>query len=274
MDSFQIIQPSALLSPFVKQYWLMTVNSAVQASERVIPTGMMCLMFHRGERIFSSSENEWQPRAFLSGQDTSYTDLSYCGGIDMISIEFRPGGAKAFFKMPMIELYGQAVAIGVLSDPLLAELEKRLYDAADAKTSVLLIENFLYKRLYQLDAYNVKRINAVMQSIYGGQQNIEALAGTACLGYKQFKRIFASYIGANPKDYLRIVRFQKALHILQLQPGISLTQLTYDCGYYDQAHFIKEFKQFSGYTPTEYMAVCEPHSDFFTKKKNVRFIQF
>ena len=156
MDAFQIIQPSAFLSPYVKHYWLMTINSEVQASERVIPTGMMCLMFHRGERIFSSSENRWQPRSFLSGQDTSYSNLSYRGTIDMISV------------------------------------------------------------------------------------------------------------GANPKDYLRIVRFQKALHCLQMQPHGSLAQLAYECGYYDQPHFIKEFKQFSGYTPTEYRTVCEPHSDFFS----------
>jgi AraC-like DNA-binding protein len=264
MDSFQIIQPSELLSPYVKHYWLMTINSAVQASERVIPTGMMCLMFHRGERIFSSSEEQWQPRTFLSGQDISYTDLSYYGDIDMISVEFRPGGAKAFFKMPMIELYGQTVSIDALSDPQLVELEKRLSDAVNPDSCVSFIEQFLYKRLYQLDTCNLKRINAVMQSIYRGERNIDLLAQTACLGYKQFKRIFADYVGANPKDYLRVVRFQKALYTLQTQSDVTLTQLAYDCGYYDQAHFIKDFKQFSGYTPTEYQAVCEPHSDFFS----------
>ena len=103
-----------------------------------------------------------------------------------------------------------------------------------------------------------------MQSIYCGIQNIDRLAQTACLEYKQFKRIFADYVGANPKDYLRVIRFQKALHTLQIQPNISFTQLSYECGYYDQAHFIKEFKQFSGYTPTEYMTVCNPYSDFFS----------
>ena len=242
----------------------MTIHSAGQASERVIPTGMMCLMFHRGERLFSSSENQWQPRAFLSGQDISYTDLSYCGAIDMISVEFRPGGAKAFFKMPMIELNGQAVAIDALSDPQLTELEKRLSETGDPNACVFHIEQFLYKRFYPLEAYNLRRVNAVMQSVYRGEQNIDRLAQTACLGYKQFKRVFADYVGANPKDYLRVVRFQKALHSLQIQPQISLTQLAYECGYYDQAHFIKEFKRFSGYTPTEYKSVCQPHSDFFS----------
>jgi len=263
MDSFHFIQPSPLLSPFVKHYWFMTIKSDVQDTERVIPTGMMSLVFHRGNRIFSESENRWQPRAFISGHGISYTDLSYRGCIDMIFVEFHPAGAKAFFKMPMIELYNQAVAIDNLNDPLLVELEECLFNTANPETCVFLIENYLKKRLYQLDIHNLKRINAVMQSIYKGQQNIDMLAQTACFGYKQFKRLFSDYIGANPKDYLRIVRFQKALHILQNQPNINLTQLSFDCGYYDQSHCIKDFKQFSGYTPSEYLAVCEPHSDFF-----------
>lgn len=264
MDSFQFIQPSALLTPYVKHYWFMKINGAAQVSERVIPTGMMCLMFHRGERLFSSAAKQLQPQAFLSGQGTGYTDLSYSGTIDMISVEFRPAGTKAFFRLPMIELNGQSVTINDLSDPQLTELEKQLADTADAITCVHLIEQFLYKRLYQLEAHNLQRINAAMQSIFSGQQNVELLAQTACLGYKQFKRVFAEYVGANPKDYLRVIRFQKALHTLQMQPDISLTQLAYECGYYDQAHFIKEFKQFCGYTPTEYMAICAPHSDFFS----------
>ena len=264
MDSYQIIQPSALLAPYIKHYWMMTISGAVQSTERVIPTGLMCLIFHRGERLFSSTDNEWQPKAFLSGQDSSYTDLAYNGLIDMITVEFRPAGMKAFFKMPMIELNGQAVALNVLNDPQLVELEKRLFEVKEPNSCVVLIEIFLYKRLYQLDVYNWKRINAVLQSIYNGQQDIDKLAETACLGYKQFKRIFADYVGANPKEYLRIVRFQKALHILQIQPDINLTHLACDCGYYDQAHLIKEFKRFSGYTPTEYMAVCAPYSDFFS----------
>jgi len=264
MDSFQVIQPAAALSQYVKNYWFMTVHNEVQASERVIPTGMMSLVFHRGERIFASRENQWQPRAFLGGQDSAYSDLSYRGAIDMISVEFRPAGAKVFFKLPMNELFEQTVSIDSLNDPQLVELEKRLSDATDPKTCVYLIERFLEKRLYLSDAYNQKRINAVMQAIYDGQQNIDMLAQTACLGYKQFKRIFADYIGANPKDYLRVVRFQKALHTMHLQPDISLVQLAFDCGYYDQAHFNKEFKQFCGYTPTEYKTVCKPYSDFFS----------
>jgi len=271
MDSFQIIQPSPLLAPYVKHYWFMSVNSEKQAFERIIPTGMTCLMFHRGERIFSVSKNQFQSRAFFSGLKTTFSDLSYQGKIDMISVEFRPAGIKAFLKIPMMELQEQSIGIDVLSDAELSNLEQQLLETTDFKTCVFLIEQFLYKRIHQPETYNgealnevnLKRMNAVIHAIYNGQQNIETLAQTACLGYKQFKRIFTDYVGANPKDFLRVVRFQKTLHLLQTQSNINLAQLACDCGYFDQAHFIKDFKQFSGYTPTEYTSIFAPHSDFF-----------
>ncbi len=267
MDSFQIIQPSALLAPYVKHYWFLTANTTSQACERVIPNGLIGLMFHRGERLFSSSDNQWQPRAFISGQGTGYTDLLYSGNIDLICIVFQPVGAKAFFNIPLIELSEQNVAVDDLNDQQLTELRKRLFDVVDIKTCVFLIEQFLFKRLCSLAAHNLKRINAALQAIYGGQHNMDVLAQTACLSYKQFKRVFAEYVGANPKDYLRVVRFQKALYILQTQPETSFTHLAYECGYYDQPHLIKEFKAFSGYTPTEYLAICAPYSDYFSSSK-------
>lgn len=264
MESFQLIQPSRLLAPYVKHYWFLTTDNVMQGSERIIPSGQMCLMFHRGTRLFSSSDDAFQPRAFLSGQGTDYTDLIYSGSVDMISIVFQPAGARAFFNVPMIELNGQNIAVDELSDIQLSDLQKQLTDTYNPFLCVSFIEQFLLKRLYRQTDYNQKRINTIIHSIHNGQQDIDILAQTACLGYKQFKRIFSDYIGANPKDYLRVIRFQKALYILQTQPDISLTQLSFECGYYDQPHLIKDFKTFSGYTPTEYMSLCAPYSDYFS----------
>jgi AraC-like DNA-binding protein len=55
------------------------------------------------------------------------------------------------------------------------------------------------------------------------------------------------------------------LFVLQFNPHIDLTQLAFECGFYDQSHLIKEFKTFSGYTPAEYLAVCNPYSDYFSQ---------
>lgn len=261
MDQFQIIQPSVLLVPFVKQYWFLRVDSVAQGSQRAIPSGSMGLVFNRGDRICSSLEKDFQSRSHLFGQSTAYADM-YFGKLDLILVVFQPIGAKAFFSMPMNELSGQSIALDALSDPHIMELEGRLMDIADNQTCVHLIEQFLLKRLYQFEEYNYKRLTSVISAINYRENNVSALAHEACLSQKQFKRIFTDYVGLNPKEFLQIARFAKTTHTLQTQPKMSLNELAYKCGYYDRSHLIKDFKIFSGYTPTEFLANCGPYSDY------------
>ena len=94
--------------------------------------------------------------------------------------------------------------------------------------------------------------------------SVTDLASITCLGKKQFERLFNELVGINPKEYARIVRFQKSLKLLQHYSDVNQAQLAYQCGYADQSHFIREFKQFSGYTPLSLLNVCKPYSDLFT----------
>ena len=90
------------------------------------------------------------------------------------------------------------------------------------------------------------------------------LASIACVSKKQFERLFKELVGTNPKEYARIVRFQKSLKLLQhYQEDANQAQLAYQCGYADQSHFIREFRRFSGYTPLSLLNVCKPYSDLF-----------
>lgn len=77
-------------------------------------------------------------------------------------------------------------------------------------------------------------------------------------------RLFNDYVGAGPKEFMRIVRFHKALYTLQTHLAMPFTVLAHECGYHDRAHLIRDFRQFSGYTPGEYVAVCAPFSDYFS----------
>ena len=261
MDKFQIIQPSRLLAPFVKQYWFLQVDSVAQGSQRAIPSGSMGLVFNRADRICSSPEKDFQSRSHFFGQSTAYADM-YFEKLDLILVVFQPIGAKAFFRMPMNELSGQSIALDALSDPQILELEDRLMNIVDNRTCVHLIEQFLLKRLYQFEEYNYKRLTSVISAINYRENNVSALAHEACLSQKQFKRIFTDYVGLNPKEFLQITRFTKTSHTLQIQPKMSLNELAYKCGYYDRSHLIKDFKIFSGYTPTDFLANCDPYSDY------------
>ena len=127
-----------------------------------------------------------------------------------------------------------------------------------------LIEQWLLSQiadtLTSKTAYTIQRIASVIKQLFVmPATSVTELASIAC-----FERLFNELIGANPKEYARIVRFQKSLKLLQHDfENINLAQLAYQCGYADQSHFIREFKQFSGYTPLALLNVCEPYSDLF-----------
>lgn len=264
MEAFQIIPPSIALATYVKHYWILEADEYSLTPQRIIPKGTIELVFHRGNKLWSPLNQQKQADAFVCGQYTGYTDLVPTGSVNMVVVTFLPHAAGAFFAMPMNEINGRNVSTDDLSDVLLRELADRIGNTRDNRTCIQLIEQFLQKRLHPFKEYNHKRMTAAIQVINQRVQiDMATLADTVCLGYKQFKRVFAEHVGANPKDFLRVVRFQRALYVLQTQPGIDLTELALECGYYDQPHLINEFKAFSGYTPREYIAVCAPYSDYF-----------
>jgi AraC-like DNA-binding protein len=262
-EEFRVIQPSPLLAPYIKHYWLLKTAGHSEALARTVPTGMMSLIFHRGNRLLSVYENALHPRAFLSGQESTFADLKYSGGVDMISVVFHPVGVRAFFSLPINKLAGLRLTAGDIEDKELAVLENSLTSTEDDKLCILLIEQFLLKRLTRLADYNLKRIDMAIGLINSGEGDAARLAEATCLSGRQFYRIFSEHVGANPKEFSRTIRFQRALHILENNPQLSLTDLAYNCGYFDQSHMIKDFKAFSGYAPSEFLAACSPHSDYF-----------
>ena len=153
-----------------------------------------------------------------------------------------------------------------MEDVELSDLVKQVTDTSDNAVCIRLIEQFFLRRLYTLPEYNLKRMSAVFHEInLRPQINISHLSETACLSSKQFGRIFADYVGTTPKEFIRIVRMQRALSMLQQDATIPFVQVAYECGFSDQSHMIKEFKLFSGYTPAEYLSVCAPYSDYFSE---------
>jgi AraC-like DNA-binding protein len=263
MEDFRVVRPAPELAPYIRFYWLLkTAGDAAVA--RTVPTGMMSLVFHRGRRLLSVRDNVLHPRAFLGGHERTFADLRYDGQVDMIFVMFRPVGVRAFFDLPIDRLAGLRLSAGDLEDADLAALENSLTSTEDDAACIMLIERFLLRRLSRVEGHAIPRVEAALKLINSGETNVAALADVACLGRKQFGRVFAAHVGAHPKEFSRTVRFQRALHTLETNPSIGWAALAADCGYFDQAHMIREFREFSGYTPTEYLALCPPHSDYFS----------
>lgn len=239
---------------------------------QTVPSGCVHLVFHRGCRI-SFASGKVQPKSFIRGQ-LSYADtLVSSKGIDMIAVVFEPLGLHPFGACLMSELYNQYVDIEELDNPGLKELNHRIASEEDSLTCISLIERFLTDRLDKED-YNLQRICQSVQSIRERSDiDVSSLADKACLGYRQFKRVFTEYVGMNPKEYIRVVRFQRVLHTLQHEPDMDITQLAYACGFFDHPHLVKDFKALSGYSPTTYLAARKPYSTFFSKDCRLNVIK-
>lgn len=263
MERFNIIQPSAVLAPYVRHYWLLESDDVVH-SQRIIPTGNIELCFHRGSLM--KRNGELVPATSLSGQSLSFVDLMPTGTVNMIAVVFHPFGARAFFNLPIYELSGLIASADDMNMYSLKELEDKILHTVDDNVCIGLIESFLISRLQPFKEYNYRRMVAAIHAINlsDGELSVSRLAEKVALSKKQFQRIFNEHVGATPKEFMRIVRFHKALYMLQNNPGMNFTTVAYACGYYDQAHMTNEFKLFSGYTPSEYVAVCSPYSDYFS----------
>jgi len=236
---------------------------------RIFPSGFTELILYYGDKYLHIDKNNsktLQPYFYLSGQSNTYYDIQPTGKIGLIAITFKPDAAKLFFKLPVSELEDNFVAIEEIAGQRAKELEYKLQVSANNKERLNLLEEFLIKQLREFYTKEHKRINYSIDLINRnkGLITVENLADYACLGTKQFKRRFTDFVGIKPKKFTRIVRFQHAIYSQQIKSVKNPTELAYKCGYYDQAHFTNEFKEFTGYTPKEFFTICEPYSDYFS----------
>ncbi len=265
METYRVIKPSALLASFIKNYWILKIDNSEPVTERTIPIGCIHLTFHRGRQLFSLTAKDFQPKTFICGQTTFYADVQSTGYLDMISVTFQPQAAKIFFQIPVNQFYNKNISVEDTDDIELKDLGKRIADTQDDNLCICFIEDFLIRRLCNFSEYNLSRITAAVDKINAQSKIfINELSDLTCLSNKQFGRVFSEYIGINPKEFIRIIRLQRALFMLQKSSNDNYAQLAFDCGFYDQSHLIKEFKEFSGYTPNEYLAICDPYSDYFS----------
>lgn len=273
MNSNKIIYPSSLLSQYVKYYWILQTDNGVNKNIQTIPSGCIHLVFHRGcDMLFPDGEK--QPKNFIRGQLSVPDTLLFSGHIDMIAVIFHPLGVMPFLSHPTSELYNRYIDVEDFEDAGLTALKRVIANENDISTCVREIEKFLIDRLDNINDYNYNRILHSIQLIKNETQSeVSALADDACLGYRHFKRIFTRYTGVCPKEYIRIIRFQKVLYVLQKNPSLDITEVACICGYYDHSHLVKDFRSLSTCSPTEYLSSRKPHSTFFSNDCRLNLIQ-
>ncbi|RFM28017.1 helix-turn-helix domain-containing protein [Deminuibacter soli] len=253
---YYTLPPSLLLSPFVRAYWVLEheVPAGQPYVYRSMADGLPEMIFHYKGRFKQLTQQGAlsEPLSMIHGQGTQYHRFITHESFGIFGVYFYPFAFQRLFGMPAAEFSDQMPGLETFLGNTGRELEQQVL-AADSNTArAALVTGFLEQQLRMHPVIPEAMASPVLQLIASkGTISVQQLAYDHCLSIRQFQRRFKEAAGFSPKRYARIIRFQHALthYGNRLRP---LTDIAYSCGYYDQAHFIHDFKQFSGYEPGQY----------------------
>lgn len=242
--------PCDQLKPFIDRFEISEVQD--ERIYKVLPgTGVVMGFQFSGKLYHSNHGNDIElSRSGVTGISDTYKIFRNSQGIGTVLVYFKDGGAATFFRTPIHELFRSSVSLDnfVLRSELLL-LEEQLYAAIEPPDKVKVVERFLISQM-KPDKPDMLVINA-LHLIYKRRGNIRIteLSDRLNISQSPLEKRFRNIVGASPKKFASIVRFK---NLLLRDHSSSLTDLGYDAGFYDQSHFIKEFKKFTGDTPQDY----------------------
>lgn len=256
----KVVQPREELRSYVRYYW--TLKSDEPFSNLTFPIGCPQMIFHRGTPLYIPELSSRQNKFTVSGQVNFPAHIASDGNTEMIVAVFYPHTIGLFIDTPPSAFYNQEISGYDIENRQLNQLADLIFECKDSELAISLIEQWLTSRIKP--SLNVKRIGAALSTtLFNPSTQVDRLAEIACLGKKQFMRVFRECVGMNPKEYGRIVRFQRALRMMQLGSRNN-TDIAYANGYADQSHFIRDFHKFSGMTPRQLAEYQTPYSDLYT----------
>ncbi|MDQ0966649.1 AraC-like DNA-binding protein [Flavobacterium sp. W4I14] len=241
--------PTELLRPFIKAYRI--VESEVEMTNRILPGTSLVVAFRYKGRVsyLSNDKEEILPASTISGLRKSVRLIHYLQDSATIVVQFKETGAKAFFNEPLYELFEESISLDAFIDRNTIEIiEEQLAEAQNNIQRIAIIEQFLLSRL---DSYKPDRlISTAVEIIHStkGIIRIKELADTLCISNDAFEKRFRKIVGTSPKQFSSIIRLEAVVR--QKQEAESLAGIAFNAGYYDQPHFNKDFKLFTGQTPS------------------------
>jgi AraC-like DNA-binding protein len=254
---YQVFPPHPLLAPHVTCCWYLRRTTAPDAPpDRILPDGRMELIFNLrapfGQRD-TTGQFVRQPPAILFGQLSRFLLLQPSSDEEVLAVRFTPAGARTFFHLDLDALTDRHLALEDLGRPW-RELTRRVIDAPTVAARLRLIERTL---LRQLPPHSHRRtpIAAALDLLHASAElpRIAAVAQDLGLSTRQLERTFRREVGLTPKHYARLVRFRRMLTALdRAEPRWA--DLAAACGYSDQPHLVREFRELTGLAPRACLA--------------------
>ncbi|GEM_PF-187605 len=225
----------------------------------IVPDNTAELIFstHSIERRFANEgDTVMKCHSHLAGLKTKPQLVKLKGAV-LIAVRFKPYGLYRFTNIPLHETIDRSVPTEYLFGSAIKQLEEELLLTNDLKTQVVLINSFFTKKLVRSKQSADDMFDHVCGQMIssGGMLKINELADQLRVSVKTVERRFNERLGLSPKKYAQILRFFQSMKTAFDPERDCLGSLAYANGYYDQMHFVKEVKRFTGLTPREYFSL-------------------
>lgn len=257
--NYQTFLPHPDLQSLVKCYWILEIPADHNSEkQRIVPDGCIEMAFILGDDIKRFTYGDdfiLQPRAMVIGQITEPFYIQPCGYVNTFAVRFYPFGFGNFVTSSIAQLVNKETPINELFDQRVArDIEQQIIASKDTQQRIAIIEEFLLQQLNSeatIDNIVTTTIDALIAS--NGNTTINSILKEDLSKRRQLERKFLSQIGMSMKQLGKVIRLQAALKMLLSRTGESLTEIAYENDYYDQSHFIKDFKEFTGTSPREFL---------------------
>lgn len=250
-----VFQPASVLRPFINRHIILNGEEDANASFlfQIPPTGYSGLAFHlTNNRI--NVDGVKMPPSFLIGQYTQRMRVQFKEKIELLISFFHPSQLFRFFLFPMYKLTNLTISLSeVIGDQMADKLVKKIRKPNEYSNKIEQLENYLLiEQKKAKTKWNPadKAISDIVKS--KGKYSVEDLAKLNNVTRRYLEKNFRERIGLSPKLYSKIIRFNYLLELLGKSSKPTWLDLLEECGFYDQAHLIKDFHEFTGEIPSRF----------------------
>ena len=256
---FKRYAPVPELADLVRTFWILEYKAETEDSMdyALFANGFPSLVFqYQGSTFKTKAEDgtyHTAPWSHYQGQTVNPLVMKSSGPFAIVGAYLYPRATQELFDLSAVQVTNATLDVQSLWGSQGDELEERIVQACSAQQRIKLLSDFLLTRLrrnWQLNSVIPEIVRKIFES--RGGISIKGLADYSGYSLRQLERSFKSYTGLSPKHFARIARFHSSIDKYKSQRYTSLSALAYDSGYSDQAHFIRDFTEFSGISPRTY----------------------
>lgn len=264
--NFTRFDPDEQLRNLVECYWIAEDDDRTPVLQKIIPDGFPEIIFHYGDAYKIKLGNQWelQSQSLFAGQITKFFYLENTGKSGMVGIKFKPSALTQLFGLKMDGFTDKVFSLKDVVGEKLSSLENKLR-VGDRTKMISVIENELKKIVPSRSKENIIDHAIRLTFLTHGMISVADICDQVNANERKLQRLFNNWIGLTPKFYARVIRFSYIFQLAQ-EKQLSWSEVGLESGFYDQSHFIRNFKAFTGEDPTKYFFDEPNMANFFLNK--------